>query len=203
MGGGGLCGARDGAASLRGSGLPAPIRDLGAQRRWRASRPRASLASCWPWASRPSHLSLPVIGGWGTGDGCALDPPTRWPAGAQDPGGFRSSRAADRRTHGRPPGLTRLLSGSVRSAPTSSPSSAWRSLCPSPPAFRHTWPGDRWNLAPSALLTCSLRVAFPATALSIFRPFAHRHPQRCHCPLSSGQLLPASAPESMCQHRPG
>lgn len=135
MGGGGLCGARDGAASLRGSGPPAPIRDLGAQRRWRASRPRASLASCWPWASRPSHLSLPVIGGWGTGDGCALDPPTRWPAGAQDPGAFRSSRAADRRTHGRPPGLTRLLSGSMRSAPTSSPSSAWRSLCPSPPGF--------------------------------------------------------------------
>lgn len=128
-GGGGLCGV---GTALPPAGLwaagPHPRPGCAAE----APRPRASLASC--------HLSLPVVGRWGTGDGCALDPPTRWPAGPQDPGGFSAPELpTGAPTAGaRSDMLTRLLPPARRPPPGA--------RCVRVPAFRRTWPGDGWNL---------------------------------------------------------
>lgn len=130
-GGGGLCGV---GTALPPAGLWAagPHPRPGCAAQVEAPRPRASLASC--------HLSLPVVGRWGTGDGCALDPPTRWPAGPQDPGGFSAPELpTGAPTAGaRSDMLTRLLPPARRPPPGA--------RCVRVPAFRRTWPGDGWNL---------------------------------------------------------
>lgn len=151
----GVCAPRGGVAPVRGSGTALPpcwtrgapavpseawVRVTGGER----PDPVRSLASCWPWASRWSRLSLLVIGGWDQGDSCAPDSTHRVTSGGpRTLWGFAAPRAADERTHGWPPGLTWLLGVAGRDPLPSSPSFPWRSLCRSLPALGHTWPAGQ------------------------------------------------------------